>query len=77
MKKYMAYSFGTLWTLVLIVALVAAIINQIKFQGSPSELKLNIQLQILEIQKTKLEISLHATKQEYSSYRRTVEGYVW
>ena len=48
MKKYMAYSFGTLWTLVLIVALVAAIIHQVNFQDSGTEILLVHQVQTLE-----------------------------
>jgi len=48
MKKYMAYSFGTLWMLVLIVALVAAIIHQVNFQDSGTEILLVHQVQTLE-----------------------------
>ena len=44
MKKYMAYSFATLWTLVLIVGLVAAIIHQ----NSRAELNLNHQIHNLQ-----------------------------
>ena len=69
MKKYMAYSFGTLWTLVLIVALVATIIHQAKFQDSPSELKLKTQVRALEGE-------LKQTKHEYATYReRVTEGF--
>ena len=48
MKKYMAYSFGTLWMLVLIVALVAAIIHQVNFQDSGTEIALVHKVQTLE-----------------------------
>ena len=48
MKKYMAYSFATLWTLVLIVGLVAAIIHQVNFQDSTTELNLNHQIHNLQ-----------------------------
>ena len=72
MKKYMLYSFGTLWTLVLIVALVAALIHQTKYQGSPSELKLKSQVYILEQQNQRLGDSLDQQATEYAAYRRWV-----
>tara|TARA_R100001086_G_scaffold200846_1_gene117042 strand:- start:911 stop:1144 length:234 start_codon:yes stop_codon:yes gene_type:complete len=76
MKKYMAYSFGTLWTLVLIVALVATIIHQAKFQDSATELNLNHQISALEQQKQELEGALKQTKHEYAMYReRVTEGF--
>ena len=68
MKKYMLYSFGTLWTLVLIVALVAAVIHQTQYQGSPSEVKLKSHVYILERQNQEL-----AT--EYEHYREWVRSW--
>ena len=77
MKRYMAYSFGTLWTLVLIVALVATIIHQVNFQASPSKLNLDHQVetlestvQELETQNQDLALSLNKTQKEYFWFRR-------
>ena len=50
MKKYLAYSFGTLWTIVLIIALVSAVVHQVRFQDSAKELHLNWEIQGLENQ---------------------------
>ena len=72
MKKYMLYSFGTLWTLVLIVALVAALIHQIKYQGSPSEVKLETHVYMLELQNQRLSDSLDQQATEHAAYRRWV-----
>ena len=60
MKKYMAYSFGTLWTLVLIIALVGALIHQIKFQSSPAQLKLNYYIGELQMQNRQLDQTAHS-----------------
>ena len=65
MKRYMAYSFGTLWTLVLIVALVATVIHQSKFQDSAAELNLNHQIHNLERQ-------LDQQAMEHAAYRQWV-----
>ena len=40
LKKYLAYSFGTLWTIVLIIALVATIVHQVKYQDSSDKIHL-------------------------------------
>ena len=72
MKKYMAYSFGTLWTLVLIVALVAALIHQTQYQGSPSEVKLKSQVYILEQQNQRLSDSLDQQATKHAAYRKWV-----
>jgi cell division protein FtsL len=76
MKKYMAYSFGTLWTLVLIVALVATIIHQANFQASPAELNLDHQVETLESTIQELEtrnqdlaFSLNETQKDYFWFR--------
>ena len=65
MKRYLAYSFGTLWTLVLIVALVATVIHQSKFQDSAAELNLNHQIHNLERQ-------LDQQAMEHAAYRQWV-----
>ena len=72
MKKYMLYSFGTLWTLVLIVALVAALIHQTKYQGSPAEVNLKSQVYMLELKNQRLSDSLDQQATEYAAYRRWV-----
>jgi hypothetical protein len=75
MKKYMIYSFGTLWTLVLIVALVAAVIHQTQYQGSPSEVKLKSHVYILERQNQLLSDSLDQQATEHAAYRRWVRSW--
>ena len=65
MKRYLAYSFGTLWTLVLIVALVATVIHQSKFQDSSAELNLNHRIHNLERQ-------LDQQAMEHAAYRQWV-----
>tara|TARA_R110002110_G_scaffold163735_1_gene363733 strand:+ start:228 stop:458 length:231 start_codon:yes stop_codon:yes gene_type:complete len=72
MKKYMAYSFGTLWTLVLIVALVATVIHQAKFQDSATEVNLNHQIHNLRFDNARLESSLNQQKIKYDNYREWV-----
>ena len=77
MKRYMAYSFATLWTLVLIAALVAALIHQVRFQDSPGQLKLQAKIMILERQTTALETSLKKTTDEYYEYRQMWDAPMW
>ena len=72
MKKYMLYSFGTLWTLVLIVALVATVIHQAKFQDSPGELNLNHEVMTLELQNQRLGDSLDQQARKHAAYREWV-----
>tara|TARA_R110000824_G_scaffold27028_1_gene92301 strand:- start:325 stop:546 length:222 start_codon:yes stop_codon:yes gene_type:complete len=69
-KKYLAYSFATLWTLVLIAALVAALIHQVRFQDSPGQLKLEAKIMTLERQATDLEA-------EYYQYRQMWDVPMW
>ena len=73
----MAYSFATLWTLVLIAALVAALIHQVKFQDSPGQLKLQTKIMLLERQTTDLETSLKLTTDEYHEYRQMWDVPMW
>jgi len=58
LKKYLAYSFGTLWTIVLIIALVATIVHQVKYQESPNKIHLEWEIKYLEqnLSNTKLEL---------------------
>ena len=58
LKKYLAYSFGTLWTIVLIIALVATIVHQVKYQDSPNKIHLELEVKDLEhsLSQTKLEL---------------------
>jgi hypothetical protein len=72
MKRYLVYSFGTLWTLVLIVALVATVIHQSKFQDSAAELNLNHQIYNLERQNQRLSDSLDQQAMEHAAYRQWV-----
>ena len=72
MKKYMIYSFGTLWTVVLIVALVATVIHQAKFQDSPGELNLNNYISRLKWQNQRLSNSLDQQAMEHAAYREWV-----
>ena len=68
----MAYSFGTVWTLALIIALVATVIHQAKFQDSATELNLNHQVKTLELQNQRLDDSLKQQKIKYENYRKWV-----
>jgi len=79
LKKYLAYSFGTLWTVVLIIALIAALIHQINFQDSAKELHLNFQVAALEsnnqelgFQNQRLQNSLDQSEIKYYTYRQWV-----
>jgi uncharacterized protein YlxW (UPF0749 family) len=79
MKRYMAYSFCTLWTLVLIVGLIAAVIHQAKFQASPTQSHLTAQINMLEQKNARLEenfkqlkLTLKTTQTEYDNYQRWV-----
>ena len=64
LKKYLAYSFGTLWTIVLIMALVATIVHQVKYQDSSDKIHLEWEVKTLEqsLSNTKLELE---TSKEY------------
>jgi hypothetical protein len=75
MKRYMAYSFATLWTLALIIALVATVIHQAKFQDSATELNLNHQVRILELQNQRLGDSLNQQAMEHAAYREWVNSW--
>ena len=64
MKRYMAYSFGTLWTLVLIVVLVVALIHEIQFQDGPGQHKLNTEIWLLQRDIQDLGETIHVLEQE-------------
>jgi hypothetical protein len=75
----MLYSFGTLWTVVLVIALVAAIIHQVRFQDSATEIHLNWEVRSLEFDKRGLEFdnqklrdSLDQSEIKYDNYRQWV-----
>lgn len=72
LRKYMAYSFAGLWTVVLVIALVATLIHQVRFQDSPSHLHLNWEVRSLEYENQKLKHSLHQSEIKYDSYRQWV-----
>jgi hypothetical protein len=68
----MAYSFGTLWTVVLVIALVASIVHQVRFQDSATEIHLNRQMRSLEFQNQGLHNSLDQSEMKYDNYRQWV-----
>ena len=72
LKRYMVYSFGTLWTVVLVIALVASIIHQVRFQDSATELHLNWEVRSLEFQNRELSNSLDQSEIKYNNYRQWV-----
>ena len=72
LKRYMAYSFASLWTVVLVIALVASIIHQVRFQDSATELHLNRQMRSLEIDNQGLHDSLDQSEIKYDTYRQWV-----
>jgi len=59
----MVYSFASLWTVVLVIALVAAIVHQVRFQDSATEIHLNWEVRSLEFQNQRLESTLQAKEQ--------------
>jgi len=72
LKKYMAYSFASLWTVVLVIALVASIIHQARFQDSATEIHLNWEVRSLEIDNQELRNSLEQSEIKYDNYRQWV-----
>ena len=68
----MLYSFATLWTVVLVIALVAAIIHQVRFQDSSTEIHLNWEVRSLEIDNQELRNSLEQSEIKYDNYRQWV-----
>ena len=72
LKRYMAYSFGTLWTVVLVIALVAAIVHQVHFQDSATEIHLNWEVRSLEFNNQELRHSLDQSEIKYDNYRQWV-----
>ena len=79
LKKYLTYSFVTLWTVVLIIALIATLIHQVNFQDSAKELHLNFQVATLEsnnqelgFQNQRLQNSLDQSEIKYYTYRQWV-----
>ena len=72
LKKYMLYSFASLWTLVLVIALVATVIHQVRFQDSATELHLNRQVRSLEFNNQGLSNSLDQSEIKYDTYRQWV-----
>ena len=75
----MAYSFGTVWTLALIIALVATVIHQVRFQSSPGQANMEHELYGLKQQNQSLKVALITTQNEYDDYREWVKSWreVW
>jgi hypothetical protein len=72
LKRYMVYSFASLWTAVLIIALVATIIHQTRFQDSPTHIHLNWEVRSLELENQGLKNSLDQSEIKYDNYRQWV-----
>ena len=68
----MVYSFAGLWTLVLVIALVAAVVHQVRFQDSTTEIHLNWEVRSLEFQNQGLRDSLEQSETKYDNYRQWV-----
>ena len=64
LKKYLLYSFVTVWTMVLILALVAAIIHQVNFQKSSDRLQLERSVASLESQTIQLTHTVNKQQRE-------------
>ena len=72
LKKYMVFTFASLWTMALIIALVATIIHQVHFQDSPAELHLQRTVSSLEFENQWLKHSLDQSEIKYANYRQWV-----
>ena len=79
LKRYMVYSFASLWTAVLIIALVATIIHQTRFQDSPTHIHLNwemrslvLEQRLLQAENQGLRNSLHQSEIKYVNYHQWV-----
>ena len=68
----MVYSFAGLWTLVLVIALVAAVVHQVRFQDSAAHMNLSHQLHNLRFENEGLEHSLDQSEIKYDNYRQWV-----
>ena len=68
----MVYSFASLWTVVLVIALVASIVHQVRFQDSATELHLNWEVRSLETENQQLSNSLNQSEMKYDDYRQWV-----
>ena len=64
LKKYLLYSFVTVWTMVLILALVAAIVHQVNFQKSSDRLQLERSVASLESQTIQLTHTVNKQQRE-------------
>ena len=72
LKRYMAYSFGTLWTVVLVIALVATVVHQVRFQDSTTHMNLSHQVHNLRFDNQELKNSLDQSEIKYDNYRQWV-----
>ena len=66
LKKYMVLSFATLWTLVLITALVTTIIHQVYYQGSTEQI-------LFEHKVRELSYSLEEANKTIIEQKNTIE----
>ena len=72
LKKYMLYSFGTLWTAALVIALVATVVHQVRFQDSTTHMNLSHQVHNLRFDNQELKNSLDQSEIKYDNYRQWV-----
>ena len=72
LKKYMLYSFGTLWTAALVIALVATVVHQVRFQDSTTHMNLSHQVHNLRFDNQELRDSLYQSEIKYDDYRQWV-----
>ena len=68
----MVYSFASLWTVVLVIALVAAVVHQVRFQDSTAHMNLSHQLHNLQFENQGLRDSLDQSEIKYDNYRQWV-----
>ena len=68
----MAYSFASLWTAALVIALVATVVHQVRFQDSATHMNLSHQVHNLRFDNQELKNSLDQSEIKYDNYRQWV-----
>ena len=79
LKKYMLLTFGTLWTALLIIALIAGLIHQVTYQKSGTQLHLERQvseltenLNFANAEVTALELSIEEAERIVEEQQREI-----
>ena len=79
LKKYMLLTFATLWTVLLIIALIATLIHQVKYQESTEQIHLERQLSQLtenlnfaNAEVTALELSIEEAERIVEEQQREI-----